>query len=181
MTADIAPTGLRRPAARPSAAYQSTAGRWDADLPDLVWAVRAGLHTRVEWRRGGAMWFGDLDGPAVLGPMAGWLMTARVEPVHALRQIVWRVTVHAARETMGEQVGFSLRRADQAEHDHHDEARQAFEDLCRGANPVCYLVSAPISDSACVQMSELPALARAAMGAAEASRHPDWPDVVTLP
>ena len=59
--------------------------RWDGGLPDIVWSVRAGLHTRVSWAGPLSATvhgdYGDLDGPAVLGPLAGWLMRCSVGPV----------------------------------------------------------------------------------------------------
>ena len=125
--------------------------RWDPGLGDSSWAVRARLHTRVQWTPSpnptgapGRLWLGELDGPAALGPLAGWRLCAHVEAVTVAGACRVEVLAHsgpAGPGASGEYI-FRLGRAgDPREFGGDAAARQAFEDLCRGVSADRYRVS----------------------------------------
>ena len=168
-----------------------TPDRWDADLPDFVWRWRACIHTRVRWNVAEPPLrvtdgvpippphYGDLDGPAVLGPMAGWLMRCQVFVSYntASGDPMCAAAVRAARGWDGPQVAFNLGpAAEPAAWADTAAARRSFEDLCRGDRPGNYRVRQ--GTARWWPLPCLPDLIRAAEDAeAGKLQHPDLPVV----
>ena len=145
-----------------------TAGRWDTGLDDFTFSIRASLHTKVLWVTPGP-WrtadgvmprvsgYGELDGPAALGPFAGWRLLARVLPTSVIdpADVWWRLAVTVANHDHAHDYWHTPwgRPADWSfmfgvgpvteppAFRSAEAAKQAFEDVCRGLRPDAYRVN----------------------------------------